>query len=156
MTPKPYRGFGCFEHYWQAGKEFEGVDFDKSVAWWKKQTRPRRRYPNSRGKRVLHARFPDHPPLDYVASRKRVYVPEYHAMMTATESFAVFRQLVRTEGPPLVISDFDGPRTPDGSPVCLEATQALLREKINDVAFPFGHGYVVAAAVQGIEPEAYV
>jgi hypothetical protein len=39
--------------------------------------------------------------------------------------------------------------------MCLEVTQEMLMEKINDTRFPFGHGYVVAAWLAGLEPKDY-
>ena len=34
---------------------------------------------------------------------------------------------------------------------CLELNEDLLKDKINDLMFPFGHGYVVACALTGID-----
>ena len=56
----------------------------------------------------------------------------------------------------VVVYDFDGPRADDGAPECRELTLDLLREKINDMRFPFGHGYVVAALLAGVPPSEYV
>jgi hypothetical protein len=53
------------------------------------------------------------------------------------------------------VSDFDGPRDADGQPLIEEVTVDLLRDKIEDVAHPFGHGYVVAAKLLGIPAAAY-
>ena len=52
----------------------------------------------------------------------------------------------------IVVYDFDGPRNPDG---CDEVSVDLLREKIEDTRFPFGHGYIVAGLLAGIEPYMY-
>ena len=43
----------------------------------------------------------------------------------------------------VVVYDFDGPLVKK-EPVCLKVTKKMLIEKINDIATPFGHGYVVA------------
>jgi hypothetical protein len=56
----------------------------------------------------------------------------------------------------MVIYDFDGPRDADGNPECLEVTAELLREKINDISFPFGHGYVVASLIANIDPHEWL
>lgn len=56
----------------------------------------------------------------------------------------------------VVVYDFDEPRLPDGTPICLEVTLDLLREKINDIRFPFGHGYIVTGMISGIHPSAYL
>ena len=37
----------------------------------------------------------------------------------------------------------------------VRVTPEMLRERINDVRFPFGHGYVVAAMAAGIPAAAY-
>jgi hypothetical protein len=154
-----YKGFDRFESYWQSGKVWEGIPHAVSVGWWKKQTTAKRRYPRGRGRRVLHAVFPGHPePLDYVSARKKVYVPEYHARATGTERFKELAAEAVARGPdgePIVVYDFDGPRGADREPLCREVTVDLLRAKIADTTHPFGHGYVVAAALLGIDPAEY-
>ena len=161
MQPMPggYKGYDRFEHFWQAAKVWEGVPHTKSIAWWKKQTKAKRRYPGGKGRRVLNAVFPGHPkPLGYVESRKKVYVPEYHALATATVAFKELVAEAVARGPggdPIVLYVFDGPRGPDRQPECREITLELLREKINDTTHPFGHGYVVGAALLGYKPEQY-
>ena len=154
-----YKGYDRFEAYWQSGKVWEGVPHAVSTGWWKRQTAAKRRFPGGKGRRVLHAKFPNHPePLDYISARKKVYVPEYHAMATATETFKELAAEAARRGPagePIVIFDFDGPRGGNREPLCRQITPELLREKINDPAHPFGHGYVIAASLMGIEPGEY-
>ena len=154
-----YKGFDRFESYWQSGKVWEGISHADSVAWWKKQNTAKRRYPRGSGRRVLHAVFPGHPePLGYVDARKKVYVPEYHAIATGTETFKELAAEAVARGPdgePIVVYDFDGPRGADREPLCREVTVDLLRAKIADTTHPFGHGYVVAAALLGIDPAEY-
>jgi hypothetical protein len=60
------------------------------------------------------------------------------------------------KGKDVVVFDFDGPREKDGSVTCVEVTLELLKEKINDTHFPFGHGYVVASFVKGIELSEFI
>ena len=175
MTATGYKGFHCFENYWQSLKRYEGISEETSVAWWKSQTKGKRRYPAGKGKRVLHAcvPVPRRPAaelrpleeggspgqrksryLDYRTSRKEVYVPEYDALMRATPSFQNLRSRVEA-GEDVVVMDFNGPRTPDRGVACDRVTVELLKRKIHDVATPFGHGYVVAAALAGIAVEDY-
>ena len=90
--------------------------------------------------------------LDYIQSRKKIYVPDYIAKISGNEVLAKLKQ----ETNPIVIVDFDGPRDNKGTPVCQLVTVGLLREKINDRKFPFGHGYVVAAEILGIGQSEYV
>ena len=149
-----YKGFYCFENYWQSGKLIEGVDRGKHISWWKKQTKGKRRYPKSRGKRVFCALFGDGVPLDYVESRKKIYVPEYYELMHGTESFLEFKTLVES-GNDVVVYDFDGPRSIDGKNECHEISLDLLKKKICETHCPFGQGYVVAAGLLGITPDQY-
>ena len=51
-----------------------------------------------------------------------------------------------------MIPDFDCPQDePDGCEVTID----FLKTKINDTTVPFGHGYVLAGALLGIEPSLY-
>lgn len=54
------------------------------------------------------------------------------------------------EGKNITIYDFDGPRTSDGGVDCIEVSEEKIIEKINDVSYPFGHGYIVACAIAQI------
>jgi len=157
MTHEPYEGFWNFEAFWQSGKVFEGIDEEKVKTFWHKVSEAKRRYPGSKGKKVLYARF-EHAPeekMDYVTSRKKVYVPRYFELMKNKEMALHWKKQVE-EGKDIVIYDFDGPRQIDGGVSCVEVTKELLCEKINDTRFPFGHGYVVAAWMKGMCPEEYV
>ena len=147
-----YEGFGNFEAFWQSGKVFEDVDPKKVETFWKKvniETGPKRRFPGSKGKKVLYALF-NKEKMDYVTSRKKVYVPRYHGLMKEKEMALEWREKVKS-GKDVVVYYFDGPREEDGSVTCVEVTLELLKEKINDTRFPFGHGYVVASFLKNIE-----
>ena len=91
--------------------------------------------------------------FDYLESRKKFYVPDYTAKLNgsalAQEAFAQIENRLAA-GDDVVVQDYDGPRDTTGAPLIKEVTVDLLRDKINDVAFPFGHGYVVAAKILGI------
>ena len=69
-----YKGFYNFEAYWQSGKVFEGIPEEKVKQFWHKVAEPKRRYPNSKKRKVLHASFEDEPNknMGYVKSRKKV------------------------------------------------------------------------------------
>lgn len=152
-----YKGYPNFEAFWQSGKVFEGIDPEKVKTFWRRvdKNKPKRRYPGSRSKRVLYAKFDgDDTSYGYIESRKCVYVPSYYDMMTTTESAIRWRERVAS-GTPVVVYDFDGPRTSDGGVQCVELTKAVLVEKINDPRHPFGHGYIVAGWLAGIEPREY-
>jgi hypothetical protein len=59
------------------------------------------------------------------------------------------------EGKSITIYDFDGPRTEEGGFMCLKVTEETLRERMNNLKYPFGHGYVIACAIAGIDPEVF-
>ena len=155
MTPIEggYKGYWNYESRWQSGKIFEGIDEKISKEWWKAQTKPKRRFPKGKGKTILCARFEgyeDKGDMDYVTARKTVYVKEYYDLIKDRERTLYWKKLLE-EGQSITIYDFDGPRTEDKGVTCLELNEDLLRDKINDLKFPFGHGYVVACALTGID-----
>ena len=86
----------------------------------------------------------------YVDSRKEVYVPRYSELARPH-----IERLCGDMEKDIVVYDFDGPRNPDGGVRCDEVSVDLLREKIEDTRFPFGHGYIVAGLLAGIEPHMY-
>ena len=59
MTPilNGYKGYWNFESYWQSGKVHEDIPIEKTKKWWKALKKPKRRYPNSKGKPILYALF---------------------------------------------------------------------------------------------------
>jgi len=103
---------------------------------------------------VLYARWNDEK-MDYITSRKKVYVPEYYKLIKNKKMVVHWRQKLR-DGYDLTVYDFDGPRTKEGHVTCLKLTAELLIEKINDARFPFGHGYIVAAVIADIHPNSYL
>ena len=155
MTPIEggYKGYWNYESRWQSGKIFEGIDEKMSKDWWKAQTKPKRRYPKGKGKTILCARFEgyeDIGDMDYVTARKTVYVKEYYDLIKDRERTLYWKKLLE-EGQSITIYDFDGPRTDDKGVTCLELNEDLLRDKINDLKFPFGHGYIVGMILSGID-----
>jgi hypothetical protein len=161
MTPVPggYKGFYNFEAYWQSGKVYQDIPKEATRNWWKNVRQPKRRYPNSKGLKVLYAMFYDVNegiPMDYVTSRKRVYVPEYYQYIKDKDRASELRKEVDA-GRNVIVYDFDGPRTASGGEIsCSECSLELLTEKINDTRHPFGHGYIVAGYLMGITPEMYI
>ena len=154
-----YKGYHCFENYWQSGKRYENMnddDTDYLINWWKNQKKGYRKYPYSKGKKVIHAVFPDYDnPLDYISSRKLIYVPEYYELIKDAKTLNKLKENLKL-GINYVIYDFDGPRLNDGKVNIMEVNISNLKEKINDPKFPFGHGYVVAAALLDISPKDYI
>lgn len=150
-----YKGYYSFENYWQSGKIFENIPPNVSKAYWLGLNESKRRFPQSKGKKILYASYQLGQQLDYINARKQVYVPEYHQLIINRPSTQKWKNLVAT-GHCVVVYDFDGPRDLQGNPVCLEVTLQMLINKINDPTFPFGHGYVIAAELAGISPTQYI
>jgi len=155
MTPIEggYMGYWNFESRWQSGKIFEGIDEKVSKAWWKAQLAAKRRYPKGKGKKILCARFEGYEErgdMDYVTSRKDVYCKEYYELIKNRERTLYWKKLLE-EGEDITIYDFDGPRTEDKDVTCLELTEELIREKVNDLSVPFGHCYVVGMLLSGMD-----
>jgi len=167
-----YHGFFCFENFWQSGKRYSELGHldpkkkAQDIERWKGYTKPYRRHPAAKGLIPVDAVYPD---IDkdavygYVESRKAIYVPLYHndiLLSYSKDQLEYWKGLVE-KGRTILVVDYDGPKTAhDDVDVvwkrpCLEVTVDLLREKINDTRYPFGHGYVVAAALLGITPDMY-
>lgn len=163
MTPIEggYKGYWNFESYWQSGKKFEGINHKQSILWWKKQKKAKRRYPGSRNIKVLYSCWSSNEEeknneMDYITSRKLVYVPEYYELIKNRDVIKKWNRVL-DQGHDVVIYDFDGPRHPvTRTPVCLQVDKDLLVAKLNDPIHPFGHGYVVASLLLGLKPEDFM
>lgn len=85
----------------------------------------------------------------YIAARKQIYVPTYAEAVVKTEAFQALQALVAA-GEKLLIIDLDGPpltKHPNGIPV----NNSTIVEALNDTSHIFGHGYVVAALLAGVD-----
>jgi hypothetical protein len=161
-----------FEHFWQGGKAWfkDNHRIQGTRDFFLKATKPTRRFPRRAGAIIKHAQW-DIPGLShemgYVESRKKVYVPFYHAYMKDSASIKSLKERVDA-GESIVVYDFDGPRLgagetdsmgnvgeKDGDVACMPLSLDLLIKKINDEKYPFGHGYVVAALLAGIPYEQF-
>ena len=92
-----YKGYWNFEHYWQSGKVYEDIDISITKKWWKEQTTPKRRYPNSKNKTVLYALFDNNnEKMDYITSRKKVYVPEYYDLIKNRDMVKYWKDILKT------------------------------------------------------------
>lgn len=150
-----YKGYWCFENYWHSGKVYQEVPIEKTKNWWKNLKEPKRRYPGSKDMKVLYSLFDNNDEkMDYVTSRKKIYVPEYYNLIKDSEMITYWKNKLKDQD--LTIYDLDGPKNDDGQITCLELTKRLLIEKINDTRFSFGHGYIVAACIAGIPYEEYI
>merc|ERR1711865_411543 len=62
-----YKKYWNFESYWQSGKVYEDIPIEKTKKWWKELKKPKRRFPNSKGKKVLYALFDgNNEKMDYI------------------------------------------------------------------------------------------
>lgn len=157
-----YKGYYCFENYWQAGKQlekyntktskWEDLDLNETKRWWMKQDKPRRKFPS---KFSIHVKYADfgNGPLNYIDSRKQVYIPEYYELISS--KLDKWKETLKS-GKDIVIYDFDGPKKFDGEPLCLPLTLDLLKEKVNYEGNPFGHGYIVGASILNINYDQYI
>ena len=151
-----YNGYWNFESYWQSGKVFENIPIETTKKWWRELKEPKRRYPKSKGNKVLYALFDDNDEkMDYVTSRKKVYVPQYYDLIKDKDIIEEYKQILM-KGKNIIIYDFDGPRDINGDVLCVELTNDLLIEKINNPRHPFGHGYIVAGCINNIHPSNYI
>ena len=151
-----YNGYWNFESYWQSGKVHENIPIKQTKKWWKELKTPKRRYPNSKDNNILYALFDGtDEKMDYITSRKKIYVPKYYELIKEKEMMTYWKKKLN-DGCNLTVYDFDGPRTDDGNVICLELSKELIIDKINDIRFPFGHGYIVAASIAGIYPDVYI
>jgi hypothetical protein len=153
-----YKGFYCFENWWQGNKVFpiHVDDVNKRnefVQWWRNLNEGKRRHPTVRGK-PAYAIYDDGIMRGYIDARKNIYVKQYYDLMISTEAFKKCKEMVDS-GKNVAVYDFDGPRDRLGKKVCLEVTLDMLKDKVNDEKFPFGHGYVIAAALKGYAPSDY-
>ena len=140
----------------QVQEAYEKEKAHEKKARWLKQKKGKRRYPRGKGLRVTHAEFPRvRGELDYVESRKNVYVPEYYELVRGNAVLTSLAERIAS-GEDIVVYDFDGPRTKSGDVTCEVVTLELLQEKIDDVSRPFGHGYIIAGILAGIVPSQYV
>lgn len=149
-----YKGYCCFENYWQSGKVYDTINQSIYTDWWLAQTTGKRRYPGSKNKTVLYSMFEDGVQRNYIESRKCIYVPLYYELVINTESIQICKNLL-THNKDLVIYDFDGPRKQNSDPECLLLTKDVLIDKINDSNFSFGHGYIIGSILLNIHFSEY-
>ena len=93
--------------------------------------------------------------MDYITSRKKVYCPVYEQLIKQTMFYQELKKEVCENGMNVMILDLDGPKGNSDDEKCLKVTQKMLQEKINDARYPFGHGYVFAAMIAGIQTSEY-
>lgn len=157
-----YEGYFSFENYWQGGKVYEGIDYEITNSYFLNLNESKRRYPSelvkeNGGGKITHAIYLNEEgnevKYDYIESRKEIYVPKYFKLVKGSESMNKWKDLAEDHN--IVVYDLDGPKD-DGNVTCLKVTKKMLKEKINDPTYPFGHGYVVAGYLAGFKPKDYI
>lgn len=158
MTPikHTYKGFYCFENYWQSGKVFENIDYEKNILWWKKQIKGKKKNPSTKNKKILYSIYPSiQTPLNYIQSRKLIYLPEYYNLIKNNPILIQLKNNFRN-GQSYTIYDLDGPRLDDNSPTSCLVTFDLIKKKLNNHIHPFGHGYIIACLLLNINYESLI
>lgn len=104
--------------------------------------------------------------LDYVESRKQIYLPVYTKLVSREEHFHELKELINI-GQNLLLIEVDGPHQEsmdwyqnqygvDESFIqndTMLANKTNLEIMLNDTKHPFGHGYCLAAALLDLELE---
>lgn len=102
--------------------------------------------------------------LNYIESRKRIYVPLYARLVQQKDRFDKLRQEL-VSGTNLNIIEVDGPHQESlpyyqqtyGAPDnwiehnSIECTKQNMEIMLNDPKHPFGHGHCLGLAIQGIQ-----
>lgn len=146
------------EDAWQGGKLWKsaghiGADGQPTPEWFAFRAKV---YASGKGKRrplskkrygLPSSSFYEGRLMGYVESRKRIYVPKYAECIENMSAMHALRAEL-AQGVNLLILDNDAPPK-DKWPQGREMTQEMWNEMIEDASVPFGHGYVVAALLQG-------
>ena len=82
--------------------------------------------------------------LDYVTSRKRVYIPEYAKLIVNTDSFKELKELYDS-GVKIALCDYDAWNY-YGTNLDQDTT---IKDIVNNPQFKVGHGYVIKMLLQG-------
>ncbi len=82
--------------------------------------------------------------LDYVTSRKKIYIPEYAKLIVNTDSFKEIKKLYE-KGEKIALCDFDawnyyGPNLDQDTTIV---------DVVNNPSYKVGHGYVIKMLLQG-------
>jgi hypothetical protein len=164
----------CWQSPAETHMDAKGVPTEEYWAWRRKgfMCRDPVRFPAGREMRkhckgaIKNDNKTKDPPrlLGYVESRREIYVPKFTEAAKRSPVFLGLRQrLLRGEN--LLIIDIDGPHkaamkyykkkygVPDDfidAEGTIEATESNLKLLLGDELHPFGHGFCIAAALQGI------
>jgi len=134
------------ENAWQATKVYKEFDDNGKPApeyfdWAKKIWNDKwaHRYPMGKGVIPLYGWW-DGQKLDYIESRKKIYVPIYSRGVIKTEVFNKLLDIYRTTSKDIYLIDFDGYNH-------IEMGKTL-KDVINDPDMKMGHGFVIFNLLQ--------
>ena len=93
--------------------------------------------------------------LNYLEARKKIYWPIYRDSVKKHQEFYKLKQMLQ-EGKNLLIIEVDGPKNNSDITNCINNDTVLINKDIlkivlNDLKYPFGHGYCLAACLLDIE-----
>lgn len=162
-----------FENYWQYSKIFDEKDREKLSDEYKKwqlkgfASKKGHRHPKGtktnevkyvcdKGKNwyVYKCAFSSEyggVRMGYIESRKKVYTKLYSKLVKETPVFKALKKKVE-EGMNIQILDYDAPN--ESQIVDVELLKRCVNEN-SPYGKPFGHGYVLAGLLAGIEPDEY-
>lgn len=159
VTDKDGRKCLIFENFWQARcytKAGHVKDGQVTKEWekfcdkqFKMEKGKRRPFAKALGYGAPDFAIYNGKKYDYITSRKEIYVPIYAELVKNTDAIKEMKKMLES-GENIMILDGDGPPKslyPEG----LEMTQKVWDGMIKNPQFPFGHGYVVAGLLAGIE-----
>ena len=135
------------EEWWEWAQRGWGRSYEEYVSLGKQSLRyPMGKDPVSgRSRRPLYSYWKgEH--LDYVAARRRIYVPLYARAVTRTEAWQRLREVydgALAAGSGVRIYGFDG--------LNLHALGRTYGEALQDTTRPFGHSLVLCALLEGVE-----
>ena len=134
------------ENAWQASKVYKQYDdngkpkpeyFDWANKIW--LSKYAYRYPMGKGVKPEYGWW-DGKKLDYVESRKKIYVPIYSRGVVKTSAFQKLLDIYRTTSKDIYLIDFDGYNH-------IKMGKSL-KDVLNDPTMKMGHGFVIFALIK--------
>ena len=130
------------ENLWQGAKTYkEHTDKDGNptpeyFAWAKRlwESSYAERYPMGRGRKPEYSYW-DGEKLDYIAARKKIYIPVYGRAMIKSKAFKRLLELYRTTERDIYLIDFDGYNH--------VKMNKSITEVVNDPTLKMGHAFVI-------------
>lgn len=155
---------GSFERYWQAGKIYQKELIDQNIKpqsskdlvnkFYEERNkmytlskenkkRRRRKYPKSSHGVPISSIY-NGIVMDYITSRKKVYIPIYIELIKNTKEYKFLLQRVNSGENIFIVG-------PDGWPTYeKEINEITIKEAIDDLKYPFGHELVICGLLKGI------